>query len=86
MKHPTRKKLKEIYERTKFAAKKTGRMINRVGGGINRGSEAMARGAMEAFEVHVPKEEHYLDLTGKRPRRVPVRRNRVDWSNISVRF
>jgi hypothetical protein len=86
MKQSTKRKLKEIYRRTKHAAKKTGRMIERVGGMVNHASERMAMGATEAFEIHQRREPHYLDLTGKRPRKVPVRRNRVDWSNISVRF
>lgn len=85
MKSSTKKKLKEIYKKTKIAAKKTKKMVEKVGKEVHAFSESTARQAYGGFDVHEPKEEHYLDLTGKRPKRV-LTKGRFDWNNLGVRF
>lgn len=85
MKAKTKEKLKETLRRTKVAAKLTGEMIGKVGKRVHKFSEATSREAFEAVEVHPSREDHYLDLTGKRPKKVPSR-GRFDWGNLGVRF
>lgn len=82
----TKRKIKAAFEATKKEAKRTGKELGKLGRKLNRFSGTVGNQVQSSFQVNpgraqpmpqmMPRRDPYLDLTGKKPRRVMVRRRR----------